>query len=148
MVIFNKYFSEIGRDLEFHLFFFSSVSSQNGHFSIPREKKVFKAWRAYIPFPFEKNYKQLHLVLQLKPTIMKKTGKQHDSTILTFKVFFERCSTFTISKTETCQSQPPHFFMLCSKHKDMWFLLLRNFGKIFPRMSKFCLISLFCSSSE
>lgn len=95
MVIFNKHFSEVERDLEFyHFLVFFSVSSQNGHFSIPRERKVFKALYAYTPFPFGKDYKQLHLTLQLKLAIMEKTGKQHDSTTLTFKVFFERCSNF------------------------------------------------------
>lgn len=91
MVIFNKYFSEVGRDLKIY-FFFLPFSSENGHIGIPRERKVFKALCAYTPFPFEKDYKQLHLIVQLKLATMEKTGKQHDSTILTFKVFFERYS--------------------------------------------------------
>lgn len=93
MVIFNKYFSEVGRNLESYLFFFLFLPKMATSVS-PRVRKVFKALCAYTPFPFEKDYKQLHLALQLKLAIMEKTGKQHDSTILTFKVFFERCLNF------------------------------------------------------
>lgn len=93
MVIFNKCFSEVGRDLDFN-FFFLFLPKMDTLVSPEREREIFKALCAYTPFPFEKDYKQLHLILQLKLAIMEKTGKQHDSTILTLKVFFERCSYF------------------------------------------------------
>lgn len=41
MVVFNKCFSEVGRDLEFYILIFFSVSSQNGHFSIPRKREKY-----------------------------------------------------------------------------------------------------------
>lgn len=60
---------------------------------MPRE--TFKALCENTSFPFENGYKQLHLlILHLKLDIMEKTGERHDSTISTFKVFFEKYSNF------------------------------------------------------
>lgn len=60
-----------------------------------RERKKFKTLCENTPVPFEKGYEQLHLlILHLKLDIMEKTGKWHDSTISTFKVFFEKYSDF------------------------------------------------------
>lgn len=87
---------------------------------------------------------------------MEKTGKQHDSTILTFKVFFERCSNSPFSRLKPV-SHNPHI-PLCSAQSTRYVIssvkeLLQFFSKneqvlsYFTIFFKFWIVSV-CSDLE